>query len=107
MFTDNFNNKHITNEELMTLRQKKEIQILDVRELFEYNICHIPGSTLFPLNTLIHNYKTALDKNTTYYILCHTGQRSYYITDFLTKNGYSAINILGGIADNQEYNVPY
>lgn len=107
MFTDNFNNKHISNEELMTVRQEKEINILDVRELFEYNICHIPGSTLLPLNTLLKNYETALNKETTYYILCHTGQRSYYVTDFLTKKGYSAINILGGIADNDEYNVPY
>ena len=107
MFKDNFDNTHITNEELMNLRSKEKITILDVRELYEYNICNIPDSTLLPLNTLINNYETALNKETTYFILCHTGQRSYYVTDFLTKKGYSAVNILGGIADNDEFNVPY
>ena len=107
MFKDTFNNTHIKNDELMELMKNEELSIIDVREVYEYNICHIPGSILIPLQELIRHFQKHLNKETTYYILCHTGQRSYYVTDFLTNKGYSAINIIGGIADNDKYNVPY
>ena len=38
-----------------------------------------------------------LDKDQTYYILCHHGQRSYMVTEYLTKYGYDVINIVGGV----------
>lgn len=107
MMKDIDNNLHITNDELMVLRENSPVNIIDVRELFEYKICHIPESKLIPLNTLLSRYPEILDKESTYYILCHTGQRSYYVTDYLTKNGYNAVNILGGIVENNTYNVPY
>lgn len=107
MFKDSENNVHITNDELMDLRENSKVNIIDVREVYEYNICHIPDSTLIPLNKLLTQYSDILNKEDTYYILCHTGQRSYYVTDFLSKRGYLAINILGGIANNDEFNVPY
>lgn len=107
MFKDFENNKHITNQEVMDLMSNGDINILDVRELFEYNICHIPGSILIPINKIIRDYDTVLDKNQTYYIICHTGQRSYFITDYLTKKGFDVFNIVGGISGNEKYNVPY
>ena len=91
----------------MDLMSNGDINILDVRELFEYNICHIPGSILIPINKIIRDYDTVLDKNQTYYIICHTGQRSYFITDYLTKKGFDVFNIVGGISGNEKYNVPY
>ncbi len=107
MFTDFDENKHITNQELLGLMSKVKINILDVRELYEYNICHIPGSILIPINKVLIDYSTVLNKEETYYIICHTGQRSYYITDYLTKKGYNVFNIMGGISDNEKYNIPY
>ena len=107
MFKDYENNLHVTNQEVLDLMKKEKINILDVRELYEYNICHIPGSILIPINKVIRDYESILSKEETYYVICHTGQRSYYITDYLTKKGFKVFNIIGGISDNDKYNVPY
>lgn len=107
MFKDQENNLHISNPELMELHLNSSINIIDVREQFEYNICHIPGSNLLPLQTLLRSPETLLKKDTRYYIICHTGQRSYYVTDYLTKKGFNVVNVLGGISQNIEYNIPY
>jgi rhodanese-related sulfurtransferase len=107
MFIDTENNKHITNQELMNLRAISNPIILDIRELFEYHICHIPDSLHIPMNHLLLHYEQLLQKNKEYYIICHTGRRSYYVTDYLSKLGYSIINVIGGIAQNDQHNVPY
>ena len=107
MFIESENNRHITNQELMELRKKSKINLIDIRELYEYNICHIEGALLIPLGKLMRDHEQILQKNNTYYLYCHTGQRSYFMTDFLTKEGYDVVNVLGGIADNDEFNVPY
>lgn len=107
MFTDLDNNKHITNDELMSQMAISKPIILDIRELFEYQICKIPDSLHLPMNDLLRNYKTLLQKNEQYFIICHTGKRSYFVTDYLTKEGYNVVNVLGGIAQNTRFNVDY
>ena len=49
------------------------------------------------MNDLIQKHKFLLDKDETYYLLCHTGQRSHYTTTILTDLGYNVINVRGGI----------
>lgn len=107
MFQDNFNILHIYGENLLREYQLNQINLIDIREPFELKICHIPGSINIPMRTLLLEQNRLLDKEKTYYILCHTGQRSYYVTNELSRNGYQVINVIGGIASIDEYNVPY
>lgn len=107
MFKDAYNNSHVYGNNILEEFDLEQINIIDIREAFEINICKLPHSLFIPMNTLLKSPETLLDKKQTYYILCHTGQRSYYVTDHLTKMGYQIINIIGGIASIEKYNIPY
>lgn len=107
MFVDEYNNKHIYGVNLVKNNEVKFEDIIDIREPFELDICKVPNTKCIPMMTLLNGYKQLLNKDATYYILCHTGQRSYLVTDKLTELGYNVINIIGGIASIEEYNVPY
>ncbi len=48
-----------------------------------------------------------LKKEQEYYLLCHTGQRSYYLTNYLTEQGYNVINVYGGITVMKDYYIHY
>ena len=107
MFVDNFNITHVYGKTLLQEMSIDDITIIDIREPFEFRICKVPGSLHIPMNTLLIEHKKLLKKDMTYYIICHTGQRSYYTCDILTNEGYNVVNIVGGIASIDKYNVPY
>lgn len=107
MFKDNFDISHIYGENLLLQNDIEEINLIDIREPFELKICKIPGTLNIPMRTLLLEQNRLLDKDKTYYIICHTGQRSYYVCDELTKRGFTVINVIGGITSIDEYNVPY
>ncbi|MBU1020529.1 MAG: rhodanese-like domain-containing protein [Firmicutes bacterium] len=98
---------HITGPELEDLIHDNFIKVIDIREKYEIDITFVPGTINIPFNTLLRTFPQTLDKNTVYYILCHTGQRSYYVTKILTENGYMAVNVLGGIRAMKKYYVHY
>jgi rhodanese-related sulfurtransferase len=107
MFKDAYNNNHVYGQNLLENFDINNINIIDVREPYEIEICNIPGSLFIPLNTLLKDPNIFINKKETYFIICHTGQRSYYVTDHLTKMGYNVVNIIGGITAVEKYNVPY
>ena len=71
--------------------------LLDVREPWEFDICHIEGSTLIPLGSLtekVENVKT--DKEIV--VICHHGIRSLRAAIFLEHYGCDNVtNLTGGI----------
>ena len=73
------------------------IVLLDVREPFEYALCHIEGSLLVPLGELERRVgELGPDDETVVY--CHTGVRSARAVDFLKSKGFKkALNLKGGI----------
>lgn len=91
-------NEVITVLELKDLLDTKaEILLLDVREQFEYDICHIEGSLLMPLST-VPQHINDLPKDKNIVILCHLGIRSASAVNFLKANGFEKVsNLLGGI----------
>ena len=99
--------KHIHAIELQELIKQKDIVIIDIREQFEIDITCVKGTVNIPMQVIMNNFIDILKKDQEYYLLCHTGQRSYYVCDELTKQGYNVINIVGGIASIDQYNVPY
>ncbi|MDB5271668.1 MAG: molybdopterin biosynthesis protein MoeB [Chitinophagaceae bacterium] len=88
----------ITVRELKTLLdQQTELLLLDVREQFEYDICHIEGSLLLPMNT-VSQHLNDLPQNKSIVVICHHGIRSASVVNYLKSNGFLNIsNLTGGI----------
>jgi sulfur-carrier protein adenylyltransferase/sulfurtransferase len=79
------------------LKHGKKIVLLDVREPNEYEIVHLPGARLIPLNELPSRV-SELDSADEIVAYCHTGARSARATDFLRGIGYKKVrNLEGGV----------
>ena len=73
-----------------------DLNIIDIRDNFRFNIKHIPNAKNIPMNFLIMNPKNYLDINETYYIYCEMGVNSQEVCERLTDLGYDVVNIVGG-----------
>ncbi len=72
--------------------------LLDVREGWEYDICHIEGSTLIPMNT-IPNQLDKLNPEQETIVICHHGIRSRMVGRYLEQAKFRSItNLSGGVA---------
>ncbi len=79
------------------LEDNESVLLLDVREPSEYDIVHLEGARLIPLNTLPQNIDS-LPSDQEIVVYCHHGQRSLYAVAFLQQNGFNeAKNLIGGI----------
>jgi rhodanese-related sulfurtransferase len=71
--------------------------LLDVREPWEYQTCHIGGASLIPMNSIPERY-IELNADAPIVCICHHGARSMQVANFLERNGFSQlINLTGGI----------
>lgn len=71
--------------------------LLDVREPWEYQICHIDGSRTMPMSTIPTNV-AELDQDQPIVCICHHGMRSMQVALFLEQQGFSdVINLTGGV----------
>ncbi|MDA4124698.1 MAG: molybdopterin-synthase adenylyltransferase MoeB [Thaumarchaeota archaeon] len=71
--------------------------LLDVRETWEYELCHLEGTTLIPLGQL-QARMNELDRAKEVVVYCHTGIRSTQAVALLRQAGFSnARNLQGGI----------
>ena len=69
-----------------------------MREPWEYELCHLPGSTLMPMHTVPVRI-SELDADAAIVVICHHGGRSMQVGMFLERNGFSSIyNLAGGVA---------
>jgi len=88
---------------------KLGIRVIDVREPDEYQIAHIGGVPLIPLNLLPQRF-TELDPNQTLYVHCKSGIRSLKAVHFLKEQGFKyAKSVKGGIdawSDEIDHNIP-
>lgn len=82
-------------DEFYQLSKKKNLAILDVREADEFSAGHVPYSKNFPLSHLLQTF-SQLDKQTPYYVICRSGNRSATACEFLSRQGFKVTNILGG-----------
>lgn len=72
--------------------------LLDVRESWEYQLCHIDGSRHIPMG-VIPARLTELDPAAEVVVICHHGGRSAQVGMFLERQGFSeVINLAGGVA---------
>ncbi|MFC5540708.1 rhodanese-like domain-containing protein [Ureibacillus suwonensis] len=90
--------KEITPKEVQQrLEAGETLNIIDVREVYEYQGGHIPGAVNIPLG-LLPIRMNELSKDKPYIVVCLAGGRSAQATELLDRNGFDATNMLGGMS---------
>ena len=80
------------------LDQDQQLVLLDVREPSEYEIVHLEGATLIPLNDLRQNVDQ-LNPQSEIITYCHHGMRSLHAAAFLYQSGLQNVKSLAGGID--------
>jgi len=80
------------------LENDDNVSLLDVRTIAEYKEGHLRDATLIPLNALANNLgMLKQDKNKKIIVYCRTGSRSVSASRILEANGFTPLNVKGGI----------
>jgi rhodanese-related sulfurtransferase len=80
------------------LERGEKLLLVDVRELWEYEVCRIEGSKLIPMGTIPANLQ-ALDVEEDVICYCHHGQRSLDVAIWLRRQGVEGAKSLAGGID--------
>lgn len=72
------------------------INLIDVREPYEYKEGHITSAKNIPMNNILLQPEKYLDKTKEYHIICQSGGRSSKVCSKLASDGYKVINVSGG-----------
>lgn len=75
---------------------RNNVQIVDLRETYEYNMGHIPYAINIPFEDFEY-MKYQLPKNATIILYCQRGNVSLFLARDLSKEGYNVKSIYGGI----------
>ena len=79
------------------LNDGERVVLLDVREPFEYRICHLENARLIPIGVLPEKL-AELNPADQIVVYCHTGSRSARAAEFLRAAGFTKVrNLTGGI----------
>ena len=71
--------------------------LLDVREPWEFQACHIGGSLTMPMQAVPERLQE-LEEDAPIVCICHHGARSKSVADFLERQGFTqTINLAGGV----------
>lgn len=71
--------------------------LLDVREPWEFQTCHIAGARHVPMNELPARLGE-LDPGAELVAICHHGTRSLHVAYFLARQGFERVhNLVGGV----------
>lgn len=86
------------NQTITLLENDENVTLLDVRTIEEYKEGHLRDATLIPLHALSSNLgMLKQDKNKKIIVYCATGNRSVAASRILEKNGFTPLNVKGGI----------
>ena len=90
---------HLTAPELAKIlhEQTAKLLLLDVREPWEFETCHISASQNIPMRTIPAQLDN-LDVNSHIVCICHHGGRSMQVANFLEQHGFKHVtNLTGGV----------
>lgn len=72
-------------------------QLVDCRELSEWNYCRIPSAVHIPMGQVPARVQE-LDTQRPVIVYCHHGMRSHAVCEFLLQRGFTQVaNLSGGI----------
>lgn len=79
-------------------QESGKIALLDVREPWEYERCHIAGSINIPMSEFTRR-TDELPEVDEIVVICHHGARSWQVANYLETSGIDAkiMNLEGGI----------
>ncbi|MGH2538945.1 MAG: rhodanese-like domain-containing protein [Actinomycetota bacterium] len=90
-----------TSDHLTTVRgvhdRLDEIQLVDCRELYEWEAGRIDGAVHLPLNSIMAGAGSELDEGRPIAVICRSGNRSELATMMLQARGFEAYNVAGGM----------
>lgn len=73
-----------------------KINLIDIREPYEYERGSMLTATNIPMGDLLDNPAKYMDKDNTYHIMCQSGGRSAMACQMLAASGYQVIDVAGG-----------
>jgi len=80
------------------LQNDENVTLLDVRTIEEYKEGHLRDATLIPVQALEENIgMLKQDKNKKIIVYCRSGNRSVTASRILEANGFTPVNVKGGI----------
>src|SRR4051812_42767968 len=90
--------KDISPEEVeILIKERKDIQFIDVREREEFQVEHISGVKLIPMSEL-ENRMSEINPDKEAVLICRSGKRSSRVCTFLEMQGYKHLyNMTGGM----------
>ena len=86
--------------------RRDEVQIVDVREPYEWEAGRIEGAVHVPLNDLMAG-EGAFDNDKPVVAVCRSGNRSELATLMLQARGYEAHNLVGGMEAWERDGLPF
>jgi rhodanese-related sulfurtransferase len=94
-----FNPPSVSAHEVKNNINKGSSILLDVRETKERTIHHIPGSIHIPVGELKNRLNELMpNKDKKIITYCASGTRSAMATAILNENGFTALNMTGGMS---------
>jgi rhodanese-related sulfurtransferase len=85
-------------DEVFALRQRDEVQLIDVRQLDEHAAGRIADTRLIELSDLAAQAET-IDRERPVVFYCRSGSRSAMAADAFSAAGYDAHNMVGGLLE--------
>ena len=85
-----------TPRQVFELLERDDVQLIDVREDYEYEAGRIAGGRLIALGALTAQAQT-IDPSRPVVFYCRTGGRSGMATQAFAEAGYDAHNLAGGL----------
>ena len=87
---------------IVLIENDDNISLLDVRTIEEYKEGHLRDATLIPVQVLSQNLgMLKMDKKKKIIVYCRSGNRSVSASRILEDNGFTPINVKGGILSLQ------
>jgi len=90
--------KSINHQEFKDLikKEKENLEIIDVREEYEYRTLRVENSKLIPMGEIMKSLDK-IDWSKKVILICRSGARSGYVAQALADAGKDVINMSGGI----------
>ena len=85
---------------------RQDLQLIDVREHDEVEICAIAGFTILPLSEYGEwsvDFAEKFDPHAETLVLCHHGMRSAQMCQWLVNQGFTNVKNIGGGIDSYAY----